>query len=386
MVRISSLPDISRFVRREGRLNINNTIHLLVGEDVVEVSGCVISQSSQLLQDLAGQQREIYLDQFTGEVEGIQDVVEMMYGGEVGLREENVKTILKFGVVYQIQEMYNLCQEWIKENLFKVNLFEFIQFGLLIHTIGQDNRDILDICMGYIRDNVKDELIQISKGWSFERNVLFVKFLAQEEILQVTLPLITTWVKSDENVNMVLYEFDSKNITDSLFEYGEMAVGLLDKMGDVAVDQGLCKKLLKIQSSLAIRLTGKSRCVESSRKSLFALLSEDFRLFPLSKLLGIESDYSLNHAEFVDIFLVWIGSNESSQRDVNTIWNRVRQDELAYHFLCHVRSTIQDLTNLSIPEVSPILSIGYEYYGYECKYESVKLNAVSELNSVRVNS
>ena len=66
--------------------------------------------------------------------------------------------------------------------------------------------------------------------------MLFVKFLAQEEILQVTLPLITTWVKSDENVNMVLYEFDSKNITDSLFEYGEMAVGLLDKMGDVAVD------------------------------------------------------------------------------------------------------------------------------------------------------
>ena len=146
----------------------------------------------------------------------------------------------------------------------------------------------------------------------------------------------------------------------------------------------MCKKLLKIQSSLAIRLTGKSRCVESSRKSLFALLSEDFRLFPLSKLLGIESDYSLNHAEFVDIVLVWIGSNESSQRDVNTIWNRVRPDELAYHFLCHVRSTIQDLTNLSIPEVSPILSIGYEYYGYECKYESVKLNAVSELNSVRV--
>ena len=77
MVRISSLPDISRFVRREGRLNINNTIHLLVGEDVVEVSGCVISQSSQLLQDLAGQQREIYLDQFTGEVNGIQDVVEI---------------------------------------------------------------------------------------------------------------------------------------------------------------------------------------------------------------------------------------------------------------------------------------------------------------------
>ena len=38
----------------------------------------------------------------------------------------------------------------------------------------------------------------------------FVKFLVQEEILQVTLPLITAWVKSDENVNVILDEFDSQ--------------------------------------------------------------------------------------------------------------------------------------------------------------------------------
>ena len=38
MVRISSLPDLSRFVRRKDKLPVYNTVHLLVGEDTIEVS------------------------------------------------------------------------------------------------------------------------------------------------------------------------------------------------------------------------------------------------------------------------------------------------------------------------------------------------------------
>ena len=186
MVRITSLPDISRFVKREGQLNINNTIHLLVGEDAVEVSGCVISQSSQLLQDLALTQREIYLDQFTGEIEGIQDVVEMMYGGEVKLNEENVKTIMKFSVVYRVVEMYEICRKWVEEHLNDLNLFEFIQLGLLIQSFWQDNCDIQAICTKYISEKVKDQLVEVGKDWDFAKDVPFARFLAN-----YTLPLLT---------------------------------------------------------------------------------------------------------------------------------------------------------------------------------------------------
>ena len=36
MVRIDSLPDLSRFVRREDSIRVHNTVHLLVGEESVE--------------------------------------------------------------------------------------------------------------------------------------------------------------------------------------------------------------------------------------------------------------------------------------------------------------------------------------------------------------
>ena len=75
MVRIPDLPDLSRFVQRADKVPVYNTIHLLVGEESVEVSGPVICQASKVLEGLVGNQPELYLDQFTGEVEGIYELL-----------------------------------------------------------------------------------------------------------------------------------------------------------------------------------------------------------------------------------------------------------------------------------------------------------------------
>ena len=46
-----------------------------MGEESVEVSGPVICQASKVLEGLVGNQPELYLDQFTGEVEGIYELL-----------------------------------------------------------------------------------------------------------------------------------------------------------------------------------------------------------------------------------------------------------------------------------------------------------------------
>ena len=105
----------------------------------------MISQTSDVLQGLVGGQCELYLDQFTGEIEGIQDTVELLYGGEVGLTECNIKTVLKFSVVYCVKEMFELCREWLKQNVSAVNLFSFIELGLLVQRVGSEDYGVLDI-------------------------------------------------------------------------------------------------------------------------------------------------------------------------------------------------------------------------------------------------
>ena len=349
MVRIASLPDISRFVKRESRLNINNTIHLLVGEDAVEVSGCVISQSSQLLQDLALTQREIYLDQFTGEIEGIQDVVEMMYGGEVKLNEGNVKTILKFSVVYGVPEMYELCRKWVEEHLNDLNLFEFIQLGLLIQRVGQDNCDIQAICTDYISQKVKRQLVEVGQDWDFAKDVPFARFLIQEKILQYTLPLLTAWVSNESHVVAILVKLKQDNLCDTVYQYGEPAIDLLDKMSDLAESKDVFKMILSLQSNQGRKFVKGGMKNSKPRKDLSSLLFEDYRSFSIDALLGIEADYSINHAQFVDVAIEWVLSNPRSQEDVTAIWNQIRQLDLCYDMLRYCERALLS-QKYSVPE------------------------------------
>ena len=349
MVRIASLPDISRFVKREGRLNINNTIHLLVGEDAVEVSGCVISQSSQLLQDLAMTQREIYLDQFTGEIEGIQDVVEMMYGGEVKLNEGNVKTIMKFSVVYGVPEMYELCRKWVEEHLNDCNLFEFIQLGLLIQRVGQDNCDIQAICTEYISQKVKRQLVEVGQDWDFVKDVPFARFLIQEKILQYTLPLLNAWVSNESHVVAILVKLKQDNLCDTVYQYGEPAIDLLDKMSDLTESKDVFKMILSLQSNQVRKFVKSEMKISKPRKDLSSLLSEDYRSLSIDVLLGIEADYAINHAQFVDVAIKWVLSNQRSQKDVTIIWNQIRQLDLCYDMLFCCRRTFLS-QKYSVPE------------------------------------
>ena len=137
-----------------------------MGEESVEVSGPVICQASKVLEGLVGNQPEVYLDQFTGEIEGIYDVVEILYGGEVKLSEQNFKTVLKFSVLFDVKKLYRLCIEWLKEHIATLDLFSLIQFGVFIQTLAEDGkRDIIDLCTSFVKDHVKDGLMELSKSY-----------------------------------------------------------------------------------------------------------------------------------------------------------------------------------------------------------------------------
>ena len=90
---------------------------------------------------------------WTGETEGVQDVVEMLYGGEVELNERNYRTVLKFSVLYDVQDMYKLCMDWVTGHIPEIDLYQLIEFGLLIKRIGQGNQDVLNLSINFIQES-----------------------------------------------------------------------------------------------------------------------------------------------------------------------------------------------------------------------------------------
>ena len=107
------------------------------------------------------------------------------------------------------------------------------------------------------------------------------------------------------------------------------------------------------------------------------LLSQDYRSFTLDKLLGIEAEYSLKHAQFVDIAMAWMNLNQPSQDAFDRIWGQVRQEDLAYSYMLYVWYAIQDSTSLLVPKFNRNLK-------NRCSYGDKKLKKISELNSVLV--
>ena len=206
-----------------------------------------------------------------------------MYGGEVELKESNIKTILKFSTLFQIQEMYNLCLDWVTQHVSTLNLFTLIEFGLLIQRIGEGNNDLLDICTSHVKDNVKDELSEMSKGWVIANN--FVKFLVQEDILYYTLPVLTTWVANDVNVGLILAELEVKGLGDVLWEYGERYSDLMEKMGEKVEQLETSKLLQKVQNqnfrsvSARVEVPKTEKKVEllETSKQLHKVHSQNFR-------------------------------------------------------------------------------------------------------------
>ena len=188
MAGIRGLPDLSRFVKRGDKLPVHNTVLLLIGENTIEVSGPVISQVSDVLQELVGRQSEIFLDQFVGETEGIQDVVEILYGGAVPITEDNYRTIMKFSLLYKVHDMYDITRKWVKKNIHNMDVSKLIQFGLQLERIDAYSRDVLELCIGMIDRTHREHLLcnnpvklkefsELSKDWVIGTDVNFVKFL-----------------------------------------------------------------------------------------------------------------------------------------------------------------------------------------------------------------
>ena len=339
MMRIPDLPDLSRFVQRADKVPIYNTIHLLVGEESVEVSGPVICQASKVLEGLVGNQPELYLDQFTGEIEGIYDVVEVLYGGDVELSEVNYQTLLKFSIVYDVKEMYRLCFEWLKEHIATLDLFSLIQFGLFIQTLAEDGkRDVLDLCTSFVKDYVKDGLMELSKSCVITDNSL-IKFLVHEGILYYTLPVLTSWVRNDTDVNVILQELEAKSLVTSLWSFGVRSSDLLDKMNDICDSVNTFKRVSAIQGrnyrACVTTVVENSQFVSKlPKKDLVGLLNLDYRSFKLDDLLATEKDYNLTHPQFIEIAVAWIKSIPGvSQEDLNTVWESFRESELFWKYV-----------------------------------------------------
>ena len=318
----------------------------MVGETIIEANGIVLSQLSPVLLDLAVKSSDIILDEFIDNVSGIRDCLALLYGGTVQINDENLETIVKFSIKFEVEKLYKLALEWITANLCIDNTLLFISIGLMAEMMGKV--DIKELCLQNIRDNVnKEKSFKTSANWCFADSVA-IKFLIQQDILPYSLPVLTAWVQTDANIVLILDDAEVKGITQDLFSQGKRSTDLLNVMSDKGQDLSTSKRIMMLTIKI---LTPSVASSSASEKSLKDLLTEDYNSYSIEKLRTTENYFSLEHYEFVEVLLPWIKTNRPSQADfIIKLWTVIREQDLAYHYLHWVRSKLLGL--YTIPEVT----------------------------------
>ena len=85
--------------------------------------------------------------EFSDDLTGLEDCLDLVYGGSVEIREDNFKTIYKFGKLFQIREMMDSVLSWIA---ISVTYDKFWSVYLELKNLHDDNSVFVDIIKGYL--------------------------------------------------------------------------------------------------------------------------------------------------------------------------------------------------------------------------------------------
>lgn len=346
MVKIPHLPDFSHFVDKghPNPVKVHNNVNLLIGEKVIVVNGIVISQCSEQLLNLVSTSSDVYLDDFVDDLEGVYDCLNLLYGGTVVISNRNIQTIIKFSVKFGIDKMYQICIDWIIDNVCEDNLYLVILTGLMVqqmHTCG--NREILKICTDLIAGHVQNDLFELSRNWSSTDHGL-VRFLLQAEIMAFTLPVITAWVETDGDIRLILDELETKEgTTVELAKNKENTSKLMKTMNEKVESLKMSKRISSVLSNSLLEVSGfEDRHNMSSCKDLTHVTSEGYTSWSLEYLIGLKTDlkYQLNYFEFCEVVLHWIAENTPSVDQATKLWCLMNRPKHQFDYLKVLRNTI----------------------------------------------
>ena len=108
--------------------------------------------------------------------------MDLLYGADVTLTMDNIQAVLKFGVLYKVSNMVACGLAWVNGKLSMTNLFSFCRIGLFIKSVDCTEDKVLTHCKNFILNHSSSDLLEISKSWPEDENV--VSFLFDKDLLE----------------------------------------------------------------------------------------------------------------------------------------------------------------------------------------------------------
>ena len=227
MFSLTSLGDLTRFRRN----NVKNEAYLITQDESIKVHGIILAARSAKIEEMLKENEKIKAVEFSDDLTGLEDCLDLVYGGSVEIREDNFKTIYKFGKLFQICEMMERVLSWIAVS---VTYDKFWSVYLELKNLHDDNSVFIDIIKGYMNadgDNFMEHSREICHSQDKNTITAVVELLSRIDditVLSIMESIIDTETENYKNLDATTSSTDSNNyvqtVVSSTVSYIENAI------------------------------------------------------------------------------------------------------------------------------------------------------------------
>ena len=214
MFSLTPLGDLTRFRRS----NVKNEAYLITQDVSIKVHGIILAARSAKIEVMLEENEKIKAVEFSDDLTGLEECLDLVYGGSVEIREDNFKTIYKFGKLFQICEMMESVLSWIAVS---VTYDKFWSVYLELKNLHDDNSVFIDIIKRYMNadgDNFMEHSREICHSQDKNTITAVVELLSRIDditVLSVMESIIDTETENYKNLDATS-STDSNNYVETV--------------------------------------------------------------------------------------------------------------------------------------------------------------------------
>ena len=252
MVKLNFSTNFTSFLKEENK--IYHTIKVVTKTEVIECSGAVLCQHSEVLKELFTKENELFLDNYTY----VQDCLLILHGDEVVVTMDNIQDLLKFSVQFGINDMYmqvltSMERHFSAENVMKIYKIcnSVSKFARLCGT--QLPQDIFSLVVTYLKMIGPEAVMDLYKSdfgnGADEARIDFLTFLTGPRPLLTTFAPFLSDVICIDNVGSIV-SLLSDNL-DGISRLSESSFRqIMNKIDSTVLEQSVAKNYMTLKAKL----------------------------------------------------------------------------------------------------------------------------------------
>ena len=207
---LAPLGDLTRFLSS----NIKNEVYLITEDVCIKSNGLLLAARSAKIEEILEESEKIHAVQFSDNMAGLEDCLDLVYGGSVDIREDNFKSIYKFGKLFEISKMMKGVLAWIANDVTYEN---FWSVYLDLESLHDNISDFVNIITGYLSaadDNFMELTTKLCSSDDNNTTTAVVKLLSRIDnirVLSVMEDIIDTAIQNNETLSATSSSMNTNN-------------------------------------------------------------------------------------------------------------------------------------------------------------------------------